>query len=411
MKGLFTYRVPKNILISINLLGLLLVAFYHNNINKISIITIFGLIVIIYISNFILSKISPGDEYIFLIVSMLMSLSIIMIYRLSPELGLKQIIWFVVGVISLFTSYFFIRSIKLWPKLIYFYISISLLLYLATLIFGKNIKGATNWIVIQNKYSFQPAELIKVLFVFFLASYYVNIDKFENKLLLSLVSFGNIGFLFLQKDLGSALIFFTIYIIIVYVYERDRKFIIYNIIVASILAVISYFLFNHVKVRVEIWINPWKYIDSGGYQVAQSLFAIAAGGFLGTGIGRGYPKYIPEVHNDFIFSAYCEEMGLLTGIAIIMLYMILIYRGIKITLEQKNKFYRIVALGITSLIGVQAFIILGGVTKMIPLTGVTLPFLSYGGSSLVASFASLGILQACSEVFEDEKEDRYGQEE
>lgn len=177
------------------------------------------------------------------------------------------------------------------------------------------------------------------------------------------------------------------------------------------MAVVSYFIFNHVRVRVEIWINPWKYIDTGGYQITQSLFAIAAGSFLGTGIGRGYPQYIPEVHNDFIFSAYCEEMGLLTGIAIIMLYMIFIYRGIKITLEQKNKFYRIVALGITSLIGVQSFIILGGVTKMIPLTGVTLPFLSYGGSSLVASFASLGILQACSEVFEDEKEDNYGQEE
>ena len=340
-----------------------------------------------------------------------MSLSIIMIYRLSPELGLKQVIWFVIGILSLFISYFFIKSIKIWPKWMYIYIFISFLLFLTTLIFGKTIKGATNWIVIQNKYSFQPAELIKILFIFFLASYYVNIDKFENKLMLSIVSFGNIAFLFLQKDLGSALIFFTIYIIIVYVYERDRKFILYNIIIASTMAVVSYFIFNHVRVRVEIWINPWKYIDTGGYQITQSLFAIAAGSFLGTGIGRGYPQYIPEVHNDFIFSAYCEEMGLLTGIAIIMLYMIFIYRGIKITLEQKNKFYRIVALGITSLIGVQSFIILGGVTKMIPLTGVTLPFLSYGGSSLVASFASLGILQACSEVFEDEKEDNYGQEE
>ena len=411
MKSLFSYKIPKNILISINLLGLLLVAFYHNSINKTTIITVLGLIVIIYLSIFILSKISSGDEYIFLIVSMLMSLSIIMIYRLSPELGLKQVIWFVIGILSLFISYFFIKSIKIWPKWMYIYIFISFLLFLTTLIFGKTIKGATNWIVIQNKYSFQPAELIKILFIFFLASYYVNIDKFENKLMLSIVSFGNIAFLFLQKDLGSALIFFTIHIIIVYVYERDRKFILYNIIIASTMAVVSYFIFNHVRVRVEIWINPWKYIDTGGYQITQSLFAIAAGSFLGTGIGRGYPQYIPEVHNDFIFSAYCEEMGLLTGIAIIMLYMIFIYRGIKITLEQKNKFYRIVALGITSLIGVQSFIILGGVTKMIPLTGVTLPFLSYGGSSLVASFASLGILQACSEVFEDEKEDNYGQEE
>lgn len=405
MKNSFSFRAPQNILISINLIGLLLVALYNDSFNKSTIFMAFGIILIIYISNFTLSKISSGDQYIFLIISMLMSISIIMIYRLNPGLGVKQIIWFIIGIVTLFSSYFFIKSIKNWPKWMIFYITASFILFLATLIFGSNIKGATNWIKIGEKISFQPAEVIKILFVFFLASYYVNIKKYENKIMLSAVSYANIAFLFLQKDLGSALIFFAIYIIIVYVFENDRKFILYNLGVASILAVISFFVFNHVRVRVETWIDPWKYIDHGGYQIAQSLFAIAAGGFLGTGIGRGYPEFIPEVHNDFIFSAICEEMGILTGIAIIMLYLIFIYRGIKITLEQKNKFYRIVALGITTLIGFQAFIILGGVTKMIPLTGVTLPFLSYGGSSLVASFASLGILQATSEIFEERKED------
>ena len=139
MKSLFSYKIPKNILISINLLGLLLVAFYHNSINKTTIITVLGLIVIIYLSIFILSKISSGDEYIFLIVSMLMSLSIIMIYRLSPELGLKQVIWFVIGILSLF-KLFFIKSIKIWPKWMYIYIFISFLLFLTTLIFGKPLR-------------------------------------------------------------------------------------------------------------------------------------------------------------------------------------------------------------------------------------------------------------------------------
>lgn len=404
IKKFFSYRAPQNTIITINLIGLFLVTLYNETFDKVTLGMIISMILIIYISNFILSKISTGDHYIFLIVSMLMSIGIIMIYRINPELGAKQIVWFMIGIGTLFISYLIIKSIKYWPRWTILYIAVSFILFLSTLLFGSTIKGATNWIRI-GRYSFQPAEVIKILFVFFLASYFVNRDRFENKYILASISYGNIAFLFLQKDLGSALIFFAVYIAILYVYERDRKFILLNIAAAFVVGLISVFVFNHVQVRVETWLDPWKTIDGSGYQITQSLFAIASGGFLGTGIGRGYPEFIPEVHNDFIFSAICEEMGILTGIAIIMLYLILIYRGIKISLEQQNPFYRIVALGITVSIGFQAFIILGGVTKLIPLTGVTLPFLSYGGSSLVASFASLGVLQAASEVFLEERKE------
>lgn len=389
---------------SINLIGLLLVSLYNEHLDRISLLTTLGIMLIIYISNLILSKITTGDHYILLIVSMLMSIGIIMIHRINPELGFKQIVWLVAGILLLFVSYFTVKTIKGWPHWTYLYVGTSFLLFMATLVFGRNIKGATNWIRI-GEFSFQPAEIIKILFIFFLASYYANRAHLKNKWILAAIAYGNIAFLFIQKDLGSAMIFFAIYMAIIYVYETDRRFILYNIGTASVMALISYFIFSHVRVRVETWLDPWSSIDVGGFQIAQSLFAIAAGGFLGSGIGRGYPEFIPEVHNDFIFSAICEEMGILTGIAIIMLYLIFIYRGIKITLEQKNPFYRIVALGITVSLGFQAFTIIGGVTKMIPLTGVTLPFLSYGGSSLVASFASLGILQACSEVLEDRREE------
>lgn len=389
---------------SINLIGLLLVSLYNEHLDRISLLTTLGIMLIIYISNLILSKITTGDHYILLIVSMLMSIGIIMIHRINPELGFKQIVWLVAGILLLFVSYFTVKTIKGWPHWTYLYVGTSFLLFMATLVFGRNIKGATNWIRI-GEFSFQPAEIIKILFIFFLASYYANRAHLKNKWILAAIAYGNIAFLFIQKDLGSAMIFFAIYMAIIYVYETDRRFILYNIGTASVMALISYFIFSHVRVRVETWLDPWSSIDVGGFQIAQSLFAIAAGGFLGSGIGRGYPDFIPEVHNDFIFSAICEEMGILTGIAIIMLYLIFIYRGIKITLEQKNPFYRIVALGITVSLGFQAFTIIGGVTKMIPLTGVTLPFLSYGGSSLVASFASLGILQACSEVLEDRREE------
>ncbi len=146
--------------------------------------------------------------------------------------------------------------------------------------------------------------------------------------------------------------------------------------------------------------NPWKYIERQGYQITQSLFAIAEGGFFGSGLGLGYPDFIPVVYTDFIFSAICEEMGIFTGIGIIMLFMILVYRGFKIGISQENQFYKILALGISTLFGIQSFIILGGVLKMIPLTGLTLPFVSYGGSSIVSSFIALGVLQVCSEEIE-----------
>ncbi|MCR1899599.1 FtsW/RodA/SpoVE family cell cycle protein [Irregularibacter muris] len=404
IKQLISYKFPQNILISLNLIGLFLVILYNHQLDRLSLAVAAGLILIIYLSNFLLRKISKGDHYIFLVVSMLMSIGIIMIYRLDPALGVKQVIWFLVGIITLFISYFIVKFNKKWSQWIILYVALSLVLFLATLIFGSNIKGATNWIRIGS-HSFQPVELIKILFVFFLASYYSNREKYQNKYIFFAIVYVHIVFLFLQKDLGSAMLFFMVFITVMYVYEAERLFILYNLGAASIMAVFSYFIFSHVRVRVETWIDPWKSISGKGYQITQSLFAIAAGGFLGTGIGRGHPKFIPEVHTDFIFSAICEEMGVLTGIAVVMLYIILVYRGIKIALEQRSQFYRIIALGITLVFGFQAFIILGGVTKMIPLTGITLPFLSYGGSSLVASFASLGILQATSEVLEDKNEE------
>lgn len=153
---------------------------------------------------------------------------------------------------------------------------------------------------------------------------------------------------------------------------------------------------THVQVRYEAWVNPWRDIAGRGYQITQSLFAIAEGGFFGTGLGLGRPDSIPEVHTDFIFSAICEEMGIFGGIAVILLYFILIYRGFKIALQINDMFKKIVALGITLTYSYQTFIIIGGVTKLIPLTGITLPFISYGGSSLVSAFIAFGILQGIS---------------
>ena len=194
--------------------------------------------------------------------------------------------------------------------------------------------------------------------------------------------------------------FYGIFVCLQYIYEEDRKLIFYNIGLFIVGATLGYFLFSHVRIRVETWINPWRFINDKGYQITQSLFAIAEGGFFGKGLGLGYPHFIPLAYNDFIFSAIVEEMGIFTGIGIIMLFLILFYRGFKIGMKQDNKFYKILALGISVLFCIQTFIIIGGVIKLIPLTGITLPFVSYGGSSLVTSFIALGVLQVASEDLE-----------
>jgi cell division protein FtsW len=162
---------------------------------------------------------------------------------------------------------------------------------------------------------------------------------------------------------------------------------------------LSYLLLDHVKQRVDIWLlNPYGFIELGdkaynqAYQVIQSLFAIGAGGLTGAGLGGGQPLFIPAVHTDFIFAAITEEMGLMGGLGIVLLYVFFIYRGLKVALKSRDDFSKLLASGLTALMGMQSFIIIAGVTKLLPLTGVTLPFISYGGSSLVANFIILGML-------------------
>ena len=405
-------KSPRNLLFIFELLSLFLLFLYQwESVDKTTYITGIGLILIIYISNSILVKVSNGDHYIFLIVTMLVSIGIIMIYRIDSELGVKQLLWLSLGILIFYMTYFIFKYIKGWRKWTPLYLGLSYILFFLTFALGTRKYGAINWIKIGG-HSFQPAEITKILLIFIIASYYSNLEKFKkykysNYYLLTII-YSFIALLFLQRDLGTALIFYGIFISMQFIYEEERRLILYNIGLFATGGVLGYLLFDHVKVRILTWINPWIYIENKGYQITQSLFAIAEGGFFGTGLGLGHPEFIPLAYTDFIFSAICEEMGLFTGIGVIMLFMILVYRGFKIALNQQNKFYRILALGISVLFGIQSIIILGGVLKVLPLTGITLPFVSYGGSSIISSFIALGILQVTSEdlkleeVLEDE---------
>ena len=194
----------------------------------------------------------------------------------------------------------------------------------------------------------------------------------------------------MQREWGTTVLILIIVFILTYVFENNKLFIFINFIFAVPVALFGYFFVYHIRVRVDIWLNPWIDASGKGYQIVQSLFAIVSGGFFGTGIGMGNPDLVPAANTDFIFSAICEEMGIFGGVAVILLYFLLTYRGIKIVLSVRARFEKILALGITVIFGLQTFIIIGGVIKLIPLTGITLPFVSYGGSSLLTGFILLG---------------------
>lgn len=404
---IFKQRKPRNLLLIFEILSILLLfTFNNNNIDRYIVILFLGLILIVYISNLVLGKVSSGDNYIFLIVSMLLSLGIITIYRLSPKLGLRQLIWVLAGILVFYLTYFIIRAMRRLEYMTGLYLGLSILFFLLTIILAPSKYGAKNWIEISEGITIQLSEFTKILVIFLIASFYTTFQTRLKKLNYKYTSYYLmgviyifVGFLFIQRDLGTAAIFIAIYTLIQYIYDEDRRSILVNVGLMVIGSVAGYFLFSHVRNRVDIWLNPWtadKVVNSAR-QIVQSLFGIGEGGFIGQGIGLGYPKQIAFAYSDVIFSAICEEMGVLTGIGIIMLYMLLVYRAIKIALNQEYLFYRILALSVAILFTVQAFLNIGGVIKLIPMTGLTLPFISYGGSSLISSFVALGILQVTSE--------------
>ena len=213
-----------------------------------------------------------------------------------------------------------------------------------------------------------------------------------NFLYLSL-SIAVITFFFaMQRDLGSALIFFVVYLIMLFIVDKKIYYTLISSVAAIIAAIISFYSFNHVKSRVEAWLNPWKFISDKSYQVTQSLFAVASGGLLGTGLFLGNPDFIPAVHTDFIFSAISEENGIISAIIILLLLGLMTLIGIRISLKCNNNINKLICAGLTSMTAIQTLIIICGVLNIIPITGVTLPFVSYGGSSLLSQVINVSIL-------------------
>lgn len=390
------------LLITFQVLALALAFLFH--IQDLSVDSLFfagGLILTSSISIIIIQKVSTGDPYPLMIVNMIFSIGIIMIYRIRPDLGVKQMVIYLMALIAYFSVYFILKvGQRFWEGKIIFYYGVTLLLFVLTLVLGEFLHGAKNWITIGG-IQVQPSEFAKIPFAFFVASWFKRYDEFQTSLLrklsLTLATFLLIGLFFLQKELGTAVVFFAVLLVVQLAYEKNSWIPFMNLVLAVAGLYVAYRIFPYIQDRFAIWRDPWADYNNKGYQVIQAAFALAAGSFFGTGVGLGQPGRVPLGHSDFIFASVVEEFGSMMGICLILLFVILLYRGFKTAMNQERDFYSALALCVVVIFAAQAFIMFAGTMKLIPLTGITIPFLTYGGSSLVSSFALLAALQVASE--------------
>lgn len=348
-------------------------------------------------SYFVIRKFfSDGDKYIFIFSSILAVIGMMMLYRMNMEVSIKQIIWFAVGVTGFILIVVLMPDTVSFSKYKYIYLVLTLIFMGMGTFHGIEINGSKNWVSIAG-FQFQPSEFGKLTLVAYLASELKDYKDFKNLIIPGIVVMICLGFMVVQKDLGSALIFFGISITMLYIATSKFRYVIICFVLAAVGAVISYHMFGHVRTRVMIWKNPWPYANDQSYQIVQSMFSIASGGLTGSGLGLGHPEYVPINTTDFIFATLCEELGILMGFAIIILYFLLFYRCMRAAVYCNDEFSRLLAVGYSAMIASQVLVIVGGVMNAIPLTGVTLPLVSYGGSSMLITFFSLGIIQKISE--------------
>ena len=336
--------------------------------------------------------------------AMLLSLGFVMVQRLAPQNALKQFLIVLVGtVVSFFVPHIMRKRRQLF-KLKYIFAMVGIGLLCVTLILGKTTWGANISIDIAG-FTFQPSEFVKILYILFVAALLSKAKSFRNILISGIVAAVHVLVLIASNDLGCALIFFVVYIVMLYVASGKIHYLALGILCGCGAAVMAYKLFSHVKTRISAWQNPWAIIDGGGYQITQSLFAIGTGGLFGMGLCQGMPNSIPVAVKDFVYSAIVEEFGLLFGICLILVCFCCYINMMKVALRSRDMYYKLIAVGFGTIYMFQCFLTIGGVTKFIPSTGVTLPFVSYGGSSILCSLMMFAVVQAVFIVVKENEGD------
>lgn len=338
---------------------------------------------------------------------LMLVISMIMLTRIDLDKSNRQFIIVVVSLLTVLAIPFFMQRFEFFDRLTWVYGAVGIAGLSIVLLLGAVTNGSKLTFTIGGL-TFQPSEFVKIIFVFFIASLLYKADTFWKTAISAGCAALHVLLLAASRDLGSALIFFVVYVMMLFIATGKYLYLIGGFLAGSAASVLAYHMFYHVQVRFSTWQNPWSDIEGTGFQIVQSLFAIGTGGWFGMGIYQGSPKSIPFVEQDFMFSAIAEEFGVLFGILLILVCVNCFMVFMDIALKLKNQFYKLVAAGLAVTYIFQVFLTIGGGIKFIPLTGVTLPLISYGGSSILSTLIMFAIIQGLYILRIDEKKTRQG---
>jgi cell division protein FtsW (lipid II flippase) len=374
---------------------------------------VLGLIVVAHIAVRVLAR--GADATLLPLAVLLHGIGYVMISRLDDEFAAQQALWSLVAIGAFVATLLVIQRASDLARYKWTLFLIGAVLLLMPMVpgLGRNINGARIWVGIGGL-GFQPGEFAKLALAIFLAGYLSERRELiaattwkvgplrlpEPQYILPLVVAWGFAVMVMVglRDLGSSLMFFTLFVVMMWVATERLSYLIIGFVLFGAAAVASWKMFGHVQTRVDIWLDPWEDEYDKGWQIVQSLYGIGDGGVTGRGLGRGNPDKIPYAESDFIFAAIGEEMGLIGASTVLMAFLLLIGAGLRIALRTDRTFEKLLATGLTTIVGIQAFIIIGGVVKVVPLTGITLPFVSYGGSSLLANYILLALLLRLSDT-------------
>ena len=323
---------------------------------------------------------------------MCMMVGFVILGRLASDYAVHQIILAAAAMVLCIFVPLIIEKFRILEKMGWYFAAIGIVFLMLVFVIGVEKYGSRNGISVGG-IAIQPSEFVKILYVFFMASLLSQTTKFKHIVIISAVAAVHVVILVAEKDLGAALIYFVTYIFVLYVATTKVQYLGAGLAGGTLASIVAYHLFSHVRTRVQAWRDPWAEIRGGGYQVAQSLFAIGTGGFIGMGLGKGLPGSVPVVESDFVFSAISEELGGVFAICLIMVYLSSYIMFVNIAMKMKKQFYKLTAFGLSVVFIFQVFLCVGGVTKFIPSTGVTLPLISYGGSSIVTTIIIFSVIQ------------------
>jgi len=351
---------------------------------------------------------SAADEVMLPVAAALSALGLVFVYRLRPDYLLRQAGWIALGLVVLLLVLAILRDLRRLRRYAYLCAAAGLALLVVTVVAGVERNGARQWLLLGGV-AVEPGEVVKLLLVAFFAGvltdtrgmlmlpgprrWRVELGRLGPMLLCCL---GALLLLIFQRDLGLAMLYYGIFIAMLYIATGRGDYVLVGTAAFVAGAALCYHLFGHVRVRVDVWANPWAHASGSGYQILQGLYSLATGGIVGTGLGAGHPDLMPAAYTDMIFPAIGEELGFVGTCCVAALYLVLIGRMFRTAVRANGAFEALIAAGLATALGLQAFIILAGSTRLIPLTGIPAPFLTYGGSAAVSNFVALALLLGVS---------------